>query len=112
MQLRSSTCSNRPLVAVVLLFFLETAGGLPLSASTPAASSSRWPNLLETARLLVSRWLNETTAIIAAGVIVGLAAASFALYGFDWKDYDQSPTDRLVDGGELDCGRSTKGNDV
>lgn len=40
--------------------------------------------------------VNETTAIIAIGAIIGLAAASFAVIGFDWRDYDQAPSDRLI----------------
>lgn len=107
----SSTCSNTALAAVVLLLFLQTASGAVLPASTLA--SSPWPSLLEMARLLVSRWLNETTAIIAIGVIVGLAAASFAVYGLDWKDYHQGPHDRLMDDGrDGNCQRPPKYTDV
>lgn len=57
----------------------------------------------------MSRWLDETTTIIAIGVIVGLAAASFAVFGFDWKDYDDGPSERLViDEGEQGRQDSTK----
>ncbi|KAJ0120447.1 hypothetical protein J7T55_015174 [Diaporthe amygdali] len=110
MQLTTSNCSGRRL-AVLLLVFLQSASGLALPTSTQP--SSQWPSLIETVRFLVSRWLNETTAIIVIGVIVGLSAASFAVYGFDWKDYEGAPPDRLVDDGEQHgCQRPTKPTDV
>ena len=88
------TCSSRHLMAVFVLCLLQAAGGLAMPTSTP--TSTQWPGLLETARFVVSRWLNETTAIIAIGAIVGLAAASFAVLGLDWKDYDESPSEPLI----------------
>lgn len=111
MQLVATTCLSRHPVAVVVLCLLQAAGGLALPTSTPTSTtiSPEWPRLLEAVRLVVSRWLNETTAIIAVGAIVGLAAASFAVFGFDWKDYDYGPQDQLiVDEGELGCPESTK----
>lgn len=90
-------CLGRRLVAVFVLCALHATGGLamPMSTTTSTSTPPQWPGLLETARLFVSRWLNETTAIIAIGAIVGLAAASFAVFGFDWKDY-QDPPERLI----------------
>lgn len=98
MQLMASTCHSRRSVAVLVLCLLQAAGVLALPVSTPTSTPTipEWPRLLEAARLVVSRWLNGTTAIIAMGVIVGLAAASFAAFGFDWKDYDEGPSERLV----------------
>lgn len=98
-------------MAVSILCLLQAAGALALPTSTPTSTptSPQWGRLLEAARLVVSRWLNETTAIIAIGAIVGLAAASVAVFGFDWKDYDDGPSERLVLGeGEGGCRDSTK----
>lgn len=110
-----STCSSRHLMVVFVLCLLQAAGGLAMPTSTPASmsTSTQWPSLLETARFVVSRWLNETTAIIAIGAIVGLAAASFALRGFDWKDYDEGPSERLMTNevGQK-CEESTKYTEV
>lgn len=111
MQLIANTYLSRHPVAVLVLCLLQAAGGLALPTSTPTSTtiSPEWARLLEAARFVVSRWLNETTAIIAIGAIVGLAAASFAVFGFDWKDYNDSPSDRFViDEGELECQESTK----
>lgn len=99
------------LIAFFVLCLLQAAGGLALPTSTPTSTtiSQEWSRLLEAARFVVSRWLNETTAIIAIGAIMGLAAASFAVFGLDWKDYNHGPSDRLViDEGELGCQESTK----
>jgi hypothetical protein len=88
--------------AVLVLCALQAAGGIAMPTSmspstTSTTASSQWPSLLETARLFVSRWLNETAAIVAIGVGVGLAAASFAVLGLDWKDYnDRDHSDRLI----------------
>lgn len=47
--------------------------------------------------------------MIAIGAIVGLAAASFAVFGFEWKDYGHGPPERLViDEGESGVLESTK----
>lgn len=91
-------CLSRQLVASFIICALQAAGGLAMPTSTTPSTpaSSQWPSLLEIARLFVSRWLNDTTAIVAIGAIVGLAAASFAVFGFDWKDYDQDPSERLI----------------
>ncbi|POS77326.1 hypothetical protein DHEL01_v204287 [Diaporthe helianthi] len=99
MQLLECNFLNRHLVAVFILCAFQIANGLAMPTSTNTSStttSPKWPSILEWARLVVSLWLNETTAIIAAGVIIGLAAASFAVFGFDWGDYDQAPSDRLI----------------
>lgn len=88
---------ERKFLSIYLLAFQVAAGlAMPTSAITPAIIPPQWPGVLETARFFVSIWLNETTAIIAAGAIIGLAAASFAVSGFDWRDYDQGPSDRLI----------------
>ncbi|KAG6354153.1 hypothetical protein INS49_004757 [Diaporthe citri] len=111
MQLIATTCLSRHPVAVFVLCLLQAATGLTLPTSTPnsTTTSPEWSHLLEVARLVVSRWLNETTAIIAIGAIVGLAAASFAVFGLDWKDYNHGPPDRLViDERELGCQESMK----
>lgn len=111
MQHITSTYSSRHLLAVLTLCLLQAAGGFALPTSTPTSTtpSPQWSHLLEAMRLFVSRWLNETTAIIAMGAIVGLGAASFAVFGFDWKDYEQGPSEELIiDGGERGCHRSTK----
>lgn len=111
MQLIANPCLSRHPVAVFVLCLLQAAGGLalPTTTPTPTPTTPPWSRLLEAARFVVSRWLNETTAIIAIGAIVGLAAASFAVFGFDWNDYNHGPSDRLViDEGELGCQESTK----
>lgn len=112
MQLIATTCLSCHAVAVFVLCLLQAAGGmaLPTTTPTPTPTTPQWSRLLEAARLVVSRWLNETTAIIAIGAIVGLAAASFAVFGFDWKDYNDGPSDRrlVIDEGELGCQESTK----
>lgn len=113
MQLMAPAFLRHPTVAILILCLLQAAGVLALPASTPTSTPAipEWPRLLEAVRLIVSRWLNGTTAIIAIGVIVGLAAASFAVLGFDWKDYDQleGPSERLInDEGGHGCQESTK----
>lgn len=98
-------------MAVSILCLLQAAGALALPTSTPTSTttSPQWGRLLEAARLVVSRWLNETNAIIAIGVIVGLAATSVAVFGFDWKDYDDGPSEQLVLGeGGRGCQDSIK----
>lgn len=104
---RSSRCLA---VAFTLCFFQAVSGlALPTSTTTSTPTSSQWTRVLEAARFIVSRWLNETTAIIAIGAIVGLAAASFAVFGFEWKDYGHGPPERLAnDEGESGVLESTK----
>lgn len=111
MQRMASACSSRHPLAVLTLCLLQAAGVLALPASTPTSTPTipEWPRLLEAARLVVSRWLNGTTAIVVMGVIVGLAAASFAVFGFDLKDYEQTPSERLIrDEGDHGCQETTK----
>ncbi|KAH8748475.1 hypothetical protein F5883DRAFT_239938 [Diaporthe sp. PMI_573] len=110
MHIMAYTCLSRQLVAVFILCALQAAGGLamPTSTTTSTPASPQWPSLLETARLFVSRWLNETTAIIAIGVIVGLAAASFAVFGLEWKDYDQDSLERFTIEEERVCQDTSK----
>lgn len=98
MQLTERETWGRPLVAafVVCAFHVTGAFSMPTSMTTSTATPSQWHSVLETTRLFVSLRLNETTAIIAVGVIIGLAAASFAVFGFDWRDYDQGPSHRLI----------------
>lgn len=103
----------RHLVVAFTLCFLQAVSGLalPTSTTTSTPTSTQWTRVLEAARFIVSRWLNETTAIIAIGAIVGLAAASFAVFGFDWKDYGHRPPQRLVidegESGVLDLTKPT-----
>lgn len=97
MQHMAPTWSRHHLVVASILCFVQAVSGLalPTSTTTSTPTSSHWTRVLEVARFIVSRWLNETTAIIAIGAIVGLAAASFAVFGFDWRDYGHSPLERL-----------------
>lgn len=92
------TRPSRHLVVAFTLCFLQAVSGLtlPTSTTTSTPMSPQWTRVLEAARFIASRWLDETTAIIAIGAIVGLAAASCAVFGFDWKDYAHRPSERLV----------------
>ncbi|KAG8156763.1 hypothetical protein KVR01_013368 [Diaporthe batatas] len=87
-------------IAVVLLA-LQVAGVLAMPTSMPTSTTTppQWSSIVETTRLFVSLRItgDATTAIIAAGAIIGLAAASFAVFGLDWRDYyDQGPLDRPI----------------